>query len=282
MGHFMRSLTKVYFPTTATLSCKFYMFLIASSQGCSSWFLVGVTIERSLVVSFPLKMRHFATSRKAVIYIVTVVLLELCFHCYMFMVYDLKVDDRGFNQCSVVWSDNTGFVFATMVKPWIELVFNSLTPWLLLLIFNTLLIVSLIRTRAEWKRQWGENSKENTPRELAATLAFVSFVYIVLVVPVRLCFVVFHHFPGGKVVATEADAVERLVWAVAFFCFYMNHTINFIIYCVTGRQYRQEVYGLLRCIPNTICSGSRSNENRTGSEQSVKTVESSLNTISVP
>ena len=43
-------------------------------------------------------------------------------------------------------------------------------------------------------------------------------------------------------------AVQLLVRTFCFLLMYVNHAVNFILYCLTGRKFRAELKEMLRCM----------------------------------
>jgi hypothetical protein len=96
-------------------------------------------------------------------------------------------------------------------------------------------------------------------------LLTVSFFYLVLTSP----YAAYSLFFQIRSDDPHTHAVNMLIKTIFFILMYTNHSINFILYCVTGRKFRRELKDLVVCLCCKLCSA-----RRLTSSSSVKTVRS--------
>jgi len=75
-------------------------------------------------------------------------------------------------------------------------------------------------------------------------LLTVSFFYLLLTSP----YSVYSLFVQSRSLDPHTDAIHHLIKTIFFLLMYLNHAINFILYCVTGRKFRHELKELFVCL----------------------------------
>lgn len=65
--------------------CQFFTYLSNLACFCSSWFVVGFTVERFIAITYPLKHQHVCTTRRAKIVLMTLCMFGVL-HCVPFWI----------------------------------------------------------------------------------------------------------------------------------------------------------------------------------------------------
>ena len=100
-------------------------------------------------------------------------------------------------------------------------------------IVNCLLVIKFML--AKWRKRCGDTESVNQALSKSAVkgsvmLLCVSFAFIVLTAPI--CY------------ASITSDVPSMVYGVTVILQYLNHSINGLLYCITGSRFRQELRGL--------------------------------------
>jgi hypothetical protein len=76
-------------------------------------------------------------------------------------------------------------------------------------------------------------------------LLTVSIMFIILTLPNSIYFL----WQGTRLVgepSAHLSAVVQLLYASTLLLLYTNNSINFLLYCISGSQFRREVFSLFR------------------------------------
>ena len=69
---------------------------------------------------------------------------------------------------------------------------------------------------------------------------FVSCIFILLTLPIML-FIVIDKIDFERPSIVERTNCKSVVWAFVNLFMYVNHSINFVLYCLTGSKFRTEL-----------------------------------------
>ena len=231
-------------------SCKSLNFFSYTCFDLAVWILVAMTIERCFAVHFPLKATDIATIPIARKTVCLIVLIMASINLHFF--WTVELDARG--RCSYLeqYTD-----FHDEVWPWLDATVYSFLPFVALLISNSIIIYDSRRAFVKRRSELGSNASHGTKGSsvtrfqfrLSAMLVTVSVVFLILSAPNVILICIRHkYFDFSEGVDDFHDiAVYQLVSTVTSFCLYINHAVNFILYCVSGQRFRTELLRLLRC-----------------------------------
>ena len=140
-----------------------------------------------------------------------------------------------------------------------NIIISSAVPFLILLVMN-LLIIGTLRNR---KKQFQEDSKVGTQegvnrvqgnmksheRQITIMLVLVSCALLVFTLPQYIRFTVYifidlrrNHFLFGEYIFANGFTNT---W------FYINNSANFLLYCISGRKFRQDLLQIFKCFQST-------------------------------
>lgn len=222
-------------------SCKILMFLTYFSLHLSAWLIVAVTVERFILVRFPLKAKSICSTSRAKLTTLSITMTLFLLNVHLFWTAELISDPvTGAKTCAML-RDNEKLY--KDVVPWLHLTVYSFVPFLALLFFNTLIIVSLIQHRQVIASQMTKDDRRTrcNHRKLAITLLCISFVWILTTTPSAL-YTVLPLRPR----TLDETAMLLLVKIICYIILYINHSINFFLYCITGQNFRREFLRLIR------------------------------------
>ncbi|XP_067667131.1 probable G-protein coupled receptor 139 [Haliotis asinina] len=225
-------------------SCKITMFLAYFSTHFSAWIIVAVTVERFLAVWFPLKAGTMCSVSRAKFGTIIIAGLVILINCQVLWTAELKsVPSSSLSETKLMcipYKDYAEFVCELLA--WMNLILYSFLPFVVLLLFNILIIINLLKHRQVLTSTMTKDDQQmrSSHRKLAITLLSVSFAWIVTTMPSTL-FLVFKPRP----VSVSHAAQQQLVRVICYSLMYVNHAINFGLYCITGNRFRHELNRLL-------------------------------------
>lgn len=211
-------------------ACKIVTFLYLSSTYLSSWLIVAMTIDRFIAVWFPLKVATLCSIRHA--RKTTAIMVFLAFFSNIHVFWTMHLVDK-----SCTYTHYYSYFMWNVFEP-LKLAAYCFVPFAIVLSLNTALI---------YKLKWGskylhrQDTRDSTSSNAAGhdriicLLLTVSFTWFFLTLPVSLlAYVPFlHDNPYGR----------TMCWVLM----YTNHSINFYLYCLTGRKFQQELKEAFHC-----------------------------------
>lgn len=231
------------------MGCGPHVWLLYTSLCCSSWILVGLTVERAISVKYPIYSRNLFSRKTAIIVIVTIVFVSAASHS--FSLFGFKKSIR-YSDSPPKWNSSFKFVcvrvshmsFALDVWHWFDLGLTSLMPLLFLIVGNAVIAHELILHKKE-RGQICTNLYHT--KSITKLLLLLSLIFAITTLPARLtiCLV-----PQTSVKWKNNEF--RLWWTVANFITYTNNSINFILYCTFGKTFRSEFKSMVKQLSTSI------------------------------
>ncbi|XP_076464565.1 uncharacterized protein LOC143296489 [Babylonia areolata] len=244
------SLWSLDFRQLHDVMCRMHLFLVYLSRMTSSWFLVAMTMQRVASVLWPHRVALLCTRRKSQITVLLMVATLTALNAHFLVSFTLfNNSDPSTPPCWYV--DNAHLEhYSTFVYPWLDLVFTSFLPSLLLLLGNSALAASLYRSVRQARQMSSRadttttTTRKKAASSLTVTLMCVSVTFLCLTLPVSLFLITekYLDFSDAYYVAWL-----ELVWVVLSLLSYCNFAINFYVYCLTGTKFRVQCRRLLLC-----------------------------------
>ncbi|KAL8581902.1 hypothetical protein ACOMHN_010276 [Nucella lapillus] len=224
------------------LMCKLMNCLSYVCNSMSGWLITGVTIQRTLAVTWPHRVRVVCTARRtwAVIASIALAACGLNFH---FLV-NMDISPSG-NECYYAgYADFLDFYKSLWL--WVDSLTYCVIPVVCIVTCDVILSLTLFRAStgaASSATSAQTDARRKTASRTTVTVLAVSSAFLVLTLPAYL-FVLVDRF-------TRDDAGFRLTtaWAAAYNLYYANSAVNFLLYCCTGTRFRTHLLALIRCGP---------------------------------
>ena len=262
--------TNIDFGELSDLTCKIFQWLNYTVTALSGWILCAIAIDRLIAVKHPLWTKSHCT--KGIAISVTISLTAIVFlmniHVLLFMYRDeIYVDSNATNasffldvKCSPMTTDY--ITFNTKVWPILTFIIYGIAPIVCLISCNIILYRQLSQRslNKQASRTVGDAAKkrEKDMKSLTKMLIVVCVAFVTFSVPTCIYLII------APYVFTRTSAHDiakrRLTWVIVASFLYCNNTLNFIIYCISGSLFRQELHGLfvqvklsvLKCIRRRI------------------------------
>lgn len=239
--------------------CKSVTVLGYANSQFSVWLIIAVTVERYIVVSQPLHASRYCNLRRARRLIMSLGVIFFLLNLHFFWTVTLVQGEReNVMKCDA----RPQFVFLVLVVwPWIDAALYALLPFLLIVVFNTLIIFQTLRATT-WRDDAQKGPMINVEKrkacqdnnvKLTVMLLSVSFTFLVCTFPMAI-FMMFHEqWLDYTQQSYEQLAQRRLLRTIVEMFMYLNHSINFYLYCALGQKFRNQVVKTLcrRTFSNT-------------------------------
>ena len=211
-----------FFSLTSMLACRLTGTILETLGDASVWLIVAFTVERCVVVRFPLLKLRLCTPRNAGLCCVSLLVLAFLKNIVLFIMH-------SFNRQHGCLIQRRYFSYLVYYRRWISTVFGSVIPACVVVACNWAIISTL-------RRKSGQTAPGNSVKRTTLMCLGVSFAYIVCVVPIDL-FVAFNPVPQ---VSQPHLTIPLLLLR------YVNHANNFFLYSLTGAHFRCELVAVCR------------------------------------
>lgn len=219
---------------TASWVCKGHTFLVYWLVHVSSWLVVGMTWQRTLVVLCPfnLILRQHMRRKFAFVYVVVAPLILAGLNSYFFWTHDI-INTPGRLRCASLQS----YMFLDHTLRWMDMSVACLMPFLLITVGNILIIRSVLGARSKRKRFIEAAHESRRPYGMTAVLLIISLSFLVTTLPLSIYFAFFQVFAPNP----QATGLIRILGTVFTFLSYVNNCINFYLYIISGKRFRKEL-----------------------------------------
>ena len=226
---------------------------------CSTLFIINMTFDRFYSIVRPHKAASFNTVKRANKMMVISTLFNFP-HLF-------TITNVGRN-CVTDHSNNWKVAYF-----WLAYLVQFAIPFVSLLSMNSVIIHTLrkrsmfimkpeVRSDQGRGQSQGQNSKIKTSeKQTYAILLLVAFSFFILITPIYifLLYDIFVDFTETP----KSYAEFYLFYNIIQKMFYTNNVVNFFLYVISGRKFRNEVLQLFKCKNNSEVTSINSTELRT-------------------
>ena len=265
--HWVRNLTGIDPNALANWYCKLWMFFIGVFGLESSFLLVGVSAERCFAVTAPLKSIGVISRKSAFRYMIVSAIVVTIYSIHAF--FSLHVTEiNGHPACTV----NAENYFSTHLRIWTDFLVGFACPGALITISSMIIIYKVIKAKIKREAYLSKGASDtNHTYSTIAMLVTVCVAYVCFLAPMRITYFLESVFPSGAPPIGRAAARTRLVWAINLLGLYMNHSCNFFLYVISGREFRTELKVILKEVFAKICQKGYESQVTVGSLGTAKT-----------
>ena len=236
--------------------CQALLFLYSLGGNVGAWIIVALTFERYLLVCRATDHVRFRTVRTT--YITVAVIVMVCVAKNIHYIFTAEfIGDSGYGVmiCAIGFLRfDTGIIILQVF----ELLFNSFIPFMCILTLNGFIIHRLkkqAKTRKERLRKSTVGSAVSTlsskaPRDsargLTVMLVAVSMAFACLTSPMFIYrfYFAFENDPCAKKTMARYVLVDNIL--MLFYA--SNFSINFILYCLTGSLFREDLTNIFKTL----------------------------------
>ena len=249
--------------------CISHAVAIELFNSLSVWIIVTFTVERFLMVRFPIKSRKWSPKRTLIaISIVSSIITSLSFHKIFYTGFEGD-SVYGYKPCKTKRKLSGPVIYSHIaIKTWI--------PTILIVTLNIFIMIEIIRNQSK-RKNLVQTVITHTDEKITRLLVIVSSVYVLFVLPtgiIQTAEVVWHVIkmvpPGNPTYSEFMITKIKMKWARAFvFFFYQfNFTINFFLYVASSKLTRfranlKKVVGLGSSVISTKDNGTSKSKSKT-------------------
>ncbi|XP_052706715.1 growth hormone secretagogue receptor type 1-like [Crassostrea angulata] len=245
----VQEVTGVDFFRSVDISCKVWNVIAFTSSIFSVWLIVAITAERFIVVCFPLAAHRICNKNRAIGIIVFLLVFSVCFNAH-FLVTTGIVNIGSSRLCDALDGYKT---FIRKVWTWVDATMYCFFPLFIISALNTVIISKVItatkkrRNLQHLKRSTSVGLKQRQRRDikLNVMLLTVSITFCISSTPMVILMVTEVLFQ--KNASPRKSAALLLARTICELLMYVNHSINFFLYCISGQSFTKIFMKLISC-----------------------------------
>ncbi len=230
--------------------CKISAYLLFVTSGLSAYTLVVLGVFRAIGISQPHKYKSLCTRKNTAITMTCVYTIVLLMYLHRLFQYKL-LDWRGVGiwRCNIVIKNQ---LWDLKVVPNIESTLMAYMPLTLIFMINFFIVFKLIERKIRTLHGTSATTDSDAgpgTSKIVYTLIAVSVVFIITQTPLAV-FLAWRQTVDWPKAGPKLLALTQLYWSVASNLAIMNNACNFLLYCLTGSRFRQEL-ALVLCRPRS-------------------------------
>ena len=209
--------------------CKVVFLLFFFSSQYSSALLMTMAVEKCIALYFPLQTKSICTVRNAKMISASAAVMLFVFNVHLIFIRDSKTDPNGIETCTWIWVSQS----YKSIYYQIDAFLYSFIPLSVMFTANCLIIFKFMVAKMKNRHGgtgWVNQAMSKSAVKGSVMLLTVSFAFVILTGPICI-----------NNLVTDPP---RLFYGVTVILQYLNHSINGVLYCITGSRFRQELIGL--------------------------------------
>jgi hypothetical protein len=225
--------------TLTNPSCPIHLFATYLFRHLASWIVVLLTLERCISVCLPLRARIVCTKK-----VTCIVLFMVIFLLSLLNAHFLFFTQIVYGKSMYCDSPSKDYIaFRDYIWYWLDLFTYIGLPFTIIAFCNCAILLKIIQSHAD--RQMLQNVGDKPECKMARQvtsmtymLVTVSVVFIILTLPFSSQFVILSQI--------KDKTQQRFVYTVTYLISHVNNSINFLLYCMSGTQFRRAVYKMIK------------------------------------
>lgn len=230
------------FSSFSDFGCKMYFFSLNTCYLMSAWLIVCMSIERLQAVCFPFKKTPWRRQEGAVGIILSLFLVLSLSQFFRFTYFG-----RSGKQCGAYVDQRAAYLHWHIYEYMFTFLFGL--PFSIVLLGNFFVLLKIRQIRNEIReRRLQSNllSTRNVTRKRSfkttATLLTISFSYVITMLPLLVISIILHVIVDVNTLEGIRMYVRLKPYSEVISTFsYINYSINFCIYVLSGKFFRREV-----------------------------------------
>jgi hypothetical protein len=219
--------------------CAIYLFLVYFAPSMSVWIVVAITLIRFIAVVFPLKAVQLTTFRAAKIY-TTVIISLFVGYGVPGLVYGKDPDVRPAPRC--VWNlslqRRSEYVLVYTV--------HVMLAFFFLIVFNISIFYHMNKRKAQMTVM-KSTSQAKEDRAVMVMVMSVTVTFMILQFPWIIHITVWDSIQNKGGLTLFHQTLRQFTYYMTLLCFAVNCSINFVLYVICCRKFREDFKHLLLC-----------------------------------
>ena len=235
--------------------CIINVYFHAYCLQCGTYQVVAMTIDKYVAIKWPHRTATYSTPRRAKVIIFTIISSIATYNLpHIFITTVVEGNCYGFSIESIL----------TKIYSWTTIVLYAIIPFTLLIHMNYVIVSTVRSSRKMFRGNAGtmninvrQKHMKSAENQLTTMLLLVTTLFFILLLPTYIRFI----YTSFMISDTAFKfATSLLIFEVSYKLYVTNSGVNFFLYCVSGKKFRNDLKEIVCCIRRT---GSSSHELRT-------------------
>ena len=236
--------------------CKTISYLTNSSLQSSTYQVLSMTIDKYVAIKWPHRAAVYSTPNRSRVISTGVI---VC--CLSYNVPHLFAASVIGGQCLSYSVGGT----ITRVYSWITFVINGIIPFSMLIYMNSVIVqtvrnshklfrstvTTITGTENGQNKETRQEAMKRAENQLTVMLLFVTMLFLILLFPTYIRFIYLNFVKRDT---PSKYASSMLFFQITFKLYTTNNSINFVLYCISGKKFRNDLNEMLCCILNSRSS----------------------------
>ena len=233
--------------------CKTSAYFAGFSLQLTTYLVVAMTIDKYIAIKWPHRAATYSTPRRAKIIILTIITSVT--------IYNLP---KYFTTAVVAGNCYSSSVKGILTKlySWFNIVINAFIPFILLIHMNYIIVKTVRNSRKLFRSNFetatpGRRQKtmKNAENQLTTMLLLVTTLFLILLLPTYIRYV----YSASVSSDTPSKFATSIFFSeISYKLYFTNSGINFFLYCVSGKKFRNDLKEIVCCIRRTKFSSNES------------------------
>ena len=237
--------------------CKISAYFAGFLLQFTTYLVIAMTLDKYIAIKWPHKAATYSSPGRAKMTIVVILTFVALYNLpHSFVITVIKGNCYSYSVKSIL----------TKVYSWFTFVLNGVFPFTVLIHMNYVIVKTVKKSRNMFTRNVGtvavdrrQKTMKSAENQLTTMLLLVTALFLVLLLPTYIRFILSSFFSSDT---PSKFATSILIAETSYKLYVTNSGINFFLYCVSGKKFRNDLKDIVCCIRRTNSSFKESSADR--------------------
>ena len=235
------------------LECKISVYVARFCLQTATFQILAMTIDKYIAIKWPHKSATYSTPKRAKITILVICIVIVIFNVpHFFITALIEGECFGYSVKNIF----------TKVYSWVNFVLNGIIPFALLISMNYVIVKTVRKSRKMFRCNVGttetgtrEKTMKSAENQLTTMLLLVTTLFFILVLTTYIRYI-YKSFVISDTPSKFANTL--LISEISYKLYVTNSGINFFLYCISGKKFRNDLKEIMCCRFSSSSIDSRS------------------------
>ena len=231
--------------------CKSNTYFAYLCLQTATYLVLAMTIDKYIAIQWPHKSAWYSSPRRAKIIVSTVIISVAMYNLPHFFITAVVAGNcYGYSAKGIL----------TKVYSWFTIVINAFIPFTLLIHMNYVTVKTVRNSRKMFRNNIKttgidarEKSMKSAENQLTTMLLLVTTLFSILLLPTYIRFI-YAAFVSSDTPSKYAMSI--FIFEISYKLYVTNSGINFFLYCISGKKFRNDLKEILCCMSSANSSPS--------------------------
>ena len=231
--------------------CKIANYLDYFALQCATYQVLAMTFDKFVAIKWPHRSAIHSTPRRAKMIILTIIICVAMYNLpHLYTTAVVAGNCYGYSAKNML----------TKVYSWFTIVINAVIPFTLLIHMNYVIVKTVRKSCRMFSSNVGsaaidtrQKTMKSAQNQLTTMLLLVTTLFLILLLPTYIRFI----YAAFLISDTPSKYATSLVFIeISYKLYVSNSGVNFFLYCISGRKFRNDLKEIL-CYIRRSSSSSR-------------------------